>query len=48
LENYCKDIREKYSFGVEPVKTPFEAIDGCDIVVTAGSITQKPQILDTP
>lgn len=42
MKNFIKDIQDQFDCEVEPVKTAFEAVDGCDIVVTAGPITQKP------
>jgi ornithine cyclodeaminase/alanine dehydrogenase-like protein (mu-crystallin family) len=42
LENFTKDIQDQFDCEVASVRTAFEAVDGCDIVVTAGPITQKP------
>jgi ornithine cyclodeaminase/alanine dehydrogenase len=42
LERYSEEIRSRYELEVVPVKTPRDAVAGCDIVVTAGPIMKKP------
>ncbi len=39
---YAGEIQARLDLEVEPVKTPREAVSGCDIVVTAGPILKKP------
>lgn len=39
---YVDEISKSFELEVIPVKTPREAITGCDIVVTAGPILKKP------
>ena len=40
--NYVNDISSRLDLDVIKVKTPKEAVAGCDIVVTAGPILKKP------
>ena len=40
--NYINDISSRLDLEVIKVKTPKEAVTGCDIVVTAGPILKKP------
>lgn len=40
--NYVRDIAGRLDLDVIKVKTPKEAVTGCDIVVTAGPILKKP------
>jgi ornithine cyclodeaminase/alanine dehydrogenase len=42
LESYTKEISERFDLEVVPVKTPREAVTGCDMVVTAGPILKTP------
>jgi ornithine cyclodeaminase/alanine dehydrogenase-like protein (mu-crystallin family) len=39
---YADEIGSRHNLEVVPVKTPKEAVTGCDIVVTAGPIMKKP------
>ena len=42
LLRYAEDIKSRFDLEVVPVKTPREAVTGCDMVVTAGPILKKP------
>ena len=42
LRLYSEQIRSRYDLEVVPVKTPRDAVAGCDIVVTAGPIMKTP------
>ncbi len=42
VEKFSQTIQEKLGLKVTPVKTPQEAVTGCDLVVTAGPILKKP------
>jgi ornithine cyclodeaminase/alanine dehydrogenase-like protein (mu-crystallin family) len=42
VQRYVKDVSSQWRLEVVPVKTPREAVTGCDIVVTAGPIFKKP------
>jgi ornithine cyclodeaminase/alanine dehydrogenase-like protein (mu-crystallin family) len=42
VQRYVKDVSSQWGLEVVPVKTPREAVTGCDIVVTAGPIFKKP------
>jgi ornithine cyclodeaminase/alanine dehydrogenase-like protein (mu-crystallin family) len=42
LRLYSEEISSRYNLEVVPVKTPREAVAGCDIVVTAGPIMKTP------
>jgi ornithine cyclodeaminase/alanine dehydrogenase-like protein (mu-crystallin family) len=42
VQRYVKDVSSQWGLEVVPVKTPREAVTGCDIVVTAGPIHKKP------
>jgi ornithine cyclodeaminase/alanine dehydrogenase len=42
LKHYAEEIETRLGLAVQPVKTPREAVSGCDIVVTAGPIQKKP------
>ena len=42
VQRYVNDISSQLGLEVIPVKTPLEAVSGCDIVVTAGPILKKP------
>jgi len=39
---YAEEVSNRHDLEVVPVKTPREAVTGCDIVVTAGPIMKKP------
>jgi ornithine cyclodeaminase/alanine dehydrogenase-like protein (mu-crystallin family) len=39
---FAGDISKSFDLEVVPVKTPREAVSGCDIVVTAGPMMKKP------
>ena len=39
---YAGEIKSRFGLEVIPVKTPREAVTGCDIVVTAGPIQKEP------
>jgi ornithine cyclodeaminase/alanine dehydrogenase len=41
-ELYAAEIAKKWAIEVRPVKTPREAVAGCDVVVTAGPILKTP------
>jgi len=43
LERYVLDMTKKYSMDVVPVDSPKKAVEGCDIVVTAGPILKHPK-----
>ena len=49
MERFLAEIRERIE-GIEVVaaRTPFEAVKGCDIVVTAGPITKVPHATIQP
>jgi ornithine cyclodeaminase/alanine dehydrogenase len=42
VEKFRQTIQEKSGLKVTSVKTPQEAVTGCDLVVTAGPILKKP------
>lgn len=42
VTRYARDVQAELDLEVVPVKTPQEAVRGCDIVVTAGPILKKP------
>jgi ornithine cyclodeaminase/alanine dehydrogenase-like protein (mu-crystallin family) len=42
VEKFSQSLREKLGIEVTPVNSPREALDGCDLVVTAGPILKKP------
>jgi ornithine cyclodeaminase/alanine dehydrogenase len=41
-ERYAAEMAERFGFAGRAVKTPREAVSGCDIVVTAGPILKTP------
>jgi len=41
-ERYAADMAHRFGIEVRPVKTPKEAVSGCDLVVTAGPILKTP------
>jgi ornithine cyclodeaminase/alanine dehydrogenase len=42
IEKYSQKIQEKFGLKVTPVRSPQEAVTGCDLVVTAGPILKEP------
>jgi ornithine cyclodeaminase/alanine dehydrogenase len=42
LQSYVRDIETRFGLEAIPVKTPQEAVIGCDLIVTAGPILKKP------
>jgi len=42
LRLYAEEIGTRFGLEVVPVKTPRDAVSGCDIVITAGPILKKP------
>ncbi|MCP4371920.1 MAG: ornithine cyclodeaminase family protein [Deltaproteobacteria bacterium] len=42
LNRYTDEIKNRFNIETVPVKTPKEAVTGCDIIVTAGPILKKP------
>lgn len=42
LRSYADEIEKRLDLEVTPVKTPQEAVTGCDLIVTAGPILKKP------
>ena len=42
LNRYTDNIKNRFNIETVPVKTPKEAVTGCDIIVTAGPILKKP------
>jgi ornithine cyclodeaminase/alanine dehydrogenase len=42
LRRYSEEIRSRYDLEVVPVKTPRDAVTGCDIVISAGPIMKTP------
>jgi len=42
LNRYADEIKTRFNIETIPVKTPREAVTGCDIIVTAGPILKKP------
>lgn len=42
VENFSQKVQTKLGLNVRPVNTPQEAVTGCDLVVTAGSILKTP------
>ena len=45
---YAEEISTQFELEVVPVKTPQEAVTGCDIVVTAGMMVQPPHATIKP
>jgi len=43
LREYVKEMAAQHGIGIAPVESPKKAVEGCDIVVTAGPILKKPQ-----
>ena len=42
VQRYARDMSARWGLEVIPVATPQEAVNGCDIIVTAGPILKKP------
>jgi ornithine cyclodeaminase/alanine dehydrogenase len=42
VQRYQHDVGTEFDLEAKPVKTPQEAVSGCDIVVTAGPIAKEP------
>lgn len=40
---YVREMSERMGIRIVPARTPREAVEGCDIVVTAGPILRYPQ-----
>ena len=47
-KKYVEEIADRFGLEVIPVKTPKEAVTGCDIVVTAGLLQKKPHATIQP
>ena len=45
---YVEEMGSRFDIEVVPVKTPREAVSGCDIVVTSGPILKKPHATIKP
>jgi len=43
LREYVKEMAALHGIGITPVESPKRAVEGCDIVVTAGPILKKPR-----
>lgn len=43
LQEYVKEMTALHGISIAPVESPKKAVEGCDIVVTAGPILKKPQ-----
>ena len=43
LREYVKKMTALHGINVAPVESPKKAVEGCDIIVTAGPILKKPQ-----
>ena len=43
LREYVKEMAARYGISIVAVESPKKAVEGCDIVVTAGPILKKPQ-----
>jgi ornithine cyclodeaminase/alanine dehydrogenase len=43
LQEYVKEMSALHRINVAPAESPKKAVEGCDIVVTAGPILKKPQ-----
>jgi ornithine cyclodeaminase/alanine dehydrogenase len=43
LREYVKEMVARYGISIVAVESPKKAVEGCDIVVTAGPIMKKPQ-----
>ena len=42
IEKFSQKIQEKLGLKVTPVRSPQEAVTGCDLIVTAGPILKEP------
>ncbi len=47
-KRYAEEVSTNFELEVVPVKTPQEAVTGCDIVVTAGPMMQPPHATIQP
>ncbi|MBW2707528.1 MAG: ornithine cyclodeaminase family protein, partial [Deltaproteobacteria bacterium] len=47
-KRYAEEVSTKFELEVVPVKTPQEAVTGCDIVVTAGPMLKTPHATIQP
>jgi ornithine cyclodeaminase/alanine dehydrogenase-like protein (mu-crystallin family) len=47
-KRYVKEMSQKYCFHVVPVGSPKEAVENCDIVVSAGPILKHPEPVVEP
>lgn len=47
-ELYAADMANRFGIEVRPVRTPKEAVSGCDVVVTAGPILKTPHATVQP
>lgn len=48
LSRYVEEMSSRFDLEVIPVKSPREAVSGCDLVVTAGPIQKKPHATIQP
>lgn len=48
LHSFVEDVASQLGLDVSPVATPFEAVEGCDLVVTAGPILKTPHATIRP
>jgi ornithine cyclodeaminase/alanine dehydrogenase len=42
LDRYAKDMSSSHGLSVDPVSSPRDAVQGCDMIVTAGPILKHP------
>lgn len=42
VERFAAEVKSRFALEVTKAQTPREAVDGCDLVVTAGPILRKP------
>jgi ornithine cyclodeaminase/alanine dehydrogenase len=42
LQKYVRDMKAEHGLKIVPVSSPKKAVEGCDIVVSAGSILKRP------
>jgi len=45
LQEYVKEMTAQHAINIVPVESPKKAVEGCDIVVTAGPILKEPHPL---
>jgi len=48
MRKYAEDMRSEHGVAVTPVTSPREAVEGCDIIVTAGPILKHPSPVIEP